>query len=354
MKIKKIRAKNFKEALALVKKEFGEDALILSSEDRKDGRCYVEVTAAIDQDIEIIDNAHSPQSCPDATPEHVIEMKSEIQSLRRHIEAMRNSGFELHLVGEKKKMFHFLKEKSIKEEYALKIIERATAIEDIESIMNEDLEAPGTADKEFDMRGLSDTNDRKIIMLIGPTGVGKTTTIAKLASMAIRQRTKVGLISFDTFKIGAAEQIRIYSRMIGIPLAIVSDRESFTQSIKRFSDRDLILVDTSGHNPKDEEYVNGLRRIYEADIPIQTQLLLSTSSDGDFLMDTYNYYKTIPINSMAFTKTDEAVRMGSIYNLSRLYRKPVQYITTGQKVPGNIEFVDNKRLTNLILRTGSA
>jgi len=71
-------------------------------------------------------------------------------------------------------------------------------------------------------------------------------------------------------------------------------------------------------------------------------------------MDTYNYYKTIPINSMAFTKTDEAVRMGAIYNVCSLYGKPVRYITTGQKVPGNIEFVDSERLTNLILRTGSA
>jgi len=354
MKIKKIRARNFKEALALVKKEFGENALILSSEDKKDGRFYVEVTAAIDEDIEIIDNSHTPQPGPVAPPEHVLEMKSEIQNLRRHIEAMRNSGFEFNLVGEKKKMFHFLKEKSIKEEYALRIIERADDIEDIESVMHEDIEKSGTADESFEKRGLSDKDDRKIIMLIGPTGVGKTTTIAKLASMAIRQRSKVGLVSFDTFKIGAAEQIRIYSRMIGIPLDIVSDRESFAQSIKRFSDRDLILVDTSGHNPKDQEYIDGLKKIYETDIPIETQLLLSTSSDGDFLMDTYNYYKSIPINSMAFTKTDEAVRMGSIYNLCTLYGKPVHFITTGQKVPGNIEFVDSKRLTNLILRTGSA
>lgn len=354
MKIKKIRARNFKEALAMVKKEFGEDALILSSEDKRDGKVYVEVTAAIDQDIEIVDDSHTAHSRSDVSPDHVIEMKSEIQNLRKHIEAMRNSGFELSLAGEKKEMFQFLREKSIKEEYALKIVERANAIEDIESLLHEDLEASSATDKSFDIRGVSDESDCRIIMLIGPTGVGKTTTIAKLASMAIRNRSKVALISFDTFKIGAAEQIRIYSRMIGIPLDIVSDRESFTQSIQRFSDRDLILVDTSGHNPKDQEYVKGLKNIYETDIPIETQLLLSASSDCDFLMNAYDYYKTVPINSMAFTKADEAVRMGSIYNLCKLYGKPVRYITTGQKVPGNIEFVDSERLTNLILSTGSA
>jgi len=354
MKIKKFRARTFKEALAVVKKELGEDALILSSEDKKDGRYYVEVTAAIDQDIEIVDGSPEPRDRAGVPQEHVFEMRNEIQNLRMHIEAMRNSGFEFNLVGEKKKMFQFLRERSIHEEYALKIIERADAIEDIESILSEDLKSSGVPDESFDLRGICDKNNRRIVMLIGPTGVGKTTTIAKLASMAIRERNKVALISFDTFKIGAAEQIRIYSRMIGIPLDIVSDRDGFSQSIKKFSDRDLILVDTSGHNPKDEEYVNGLRKMYETQMPIQTHLLLSASSDCDFQMNSCKYYSDVPINSLAFTKTDEAVKMGSIYNLCRAYGKPAHYITTGQKVPGNIEFVDSERLTNLILRTGSA
>ena len=117
---------------------------------------------------------------------------------------------------------------------------------------------------------------------------------------------------------------------------------------------DLILVDTAGQNPRDTEYINNLKGIYSIGIPVETQLLLSASSDCDFLMDTYKYYNSLPIDYMAFTKTDEAVKLGSIYNLCRLYKKPVAYITTGQRVPGCIEFVDGKKLTNLILRTGSA
>jgi flagellar biosynthesis protein FlhF len=169
----------------------------------------------------------------------------------------------------------------------------------------------------------SGPGDQKVLMLIGPTGVGKTTTVAKLASQAIREGKKVAFISLDTYKIGAAEQIRIYSRMIGIPLDIVSDTESLRKSIGRFTDRDVLLVDTTGQNPKDSDYINRLRGICETGMPMETQLLLSTSSDNGFLMETHKHYNSLPIDSMAFTKTDEAVRLGSVYNLCRLYQKPV-------------------------------
>ena len=126
------------------------------------------------------------------------------------------------------------------------------------------------------------------------------------------------------------------------------------KSVKKYNDRDVLLIDTTGQNPRDNEYIKSLKDIFRTGLPIETQLLLSTSSDNDFLMETYKHYGTLPVDYIAFTKTDEAVKLGSIYNLCRTYRKPVAYITTGQKVPGNIEFVDNKKLTNLILRTGSA
>lgn len=370
MKIKRIRAKNFREALSLVKRELGSDAVILSSEDKKGIRSYVEVTAAIDYDLEtdgsnynaipeqfndaLRDSAPKKQITTEAFPGDFMDLRKEIMSLKNHIEAMKNSGFELKIPEERKHLFSFLKEKSIKEEYALELIGRANAIEDIETAMTDDMNLSRSMKNPLlNLRDISAKENRRITMLIGPTGVGKTTTIAKLASMAIKEGKKVAMISIDTYKIGAAEQIRIYSRMIGIPLDIAASRESFKKSVRRFSDRDVILVDTTGQNPKDIEYINGLNNIYETGMPIETQLLLSASSDCDFLMDTYKYYNSLPIDYMAFTKTDEAVKLGLIYNLSCLYQKPVAYITTGQRVPGNIEFVDSKKLTNIILR-GSA
>ena len=370
MKIKTIRAKNFREALFLVKKELGPDAVILSSEDKKGMKPYVEVTAAIDYDID--DHSGKVQDTAVRTdiiqretevPRHsasetcssdLMSLQADIKNLREYIEAMKNSGFELKMPEARRNIFHFLREKSINDEFAMKLVERADAIEDIETVMSDDLNISRTVRNPFgQIRDEAAKDHRRIIMLIGPTGSGKTTTLAKLASMAIKEGKKVAMISIDTYKIGAAEQIRIYSRMIGIPLDIVANRESFRKSVGRFSDRDIILVDTTGQNPRDAEYISNLNNIYKMGMSIETQLLLSASSDCNFLMDTHKYYKSLPIDFMAFTKTDEAVKLGAIYNLCRLYQKPVAYITTGQRVPGNIEFVDSKKLTNLILRTGS-
>ena len=358
MKIKKIRAKNFREALAQVKKELGSDAVILSSEDKKGNRSYVEVTAAMDYDIETGGNMEytpKPLLPSSGASNEYIELKNELRSLKDYIEAMKDSGFELKLQGERRDIFNFLKARSINDEYALRLIKRAGNINEIETLMSDDLNiVRSSPEQQFIQSPISSDRNRRTIMLIGPTGSGKTTTIAKLASVAIRERKKVAMISIDTYKIGAAEQIRIYSRMIGIPLDIVSDREGLRKSITRFSDRDVLLIDTTGQNPRDIEYINGLKALYEMNLPIETQLLLSTSSDCEFLMDTYKYYNSLPIDYVAFTKTDEAVSLGSIYNLCSLYQKPVAYITTGQKVPGNIEFMDSRKLSNLILRTGSA
>jgi flagellar biosynthesis protein FlhF len=355
MKIKKIRARNFREALSIVKRELGADAVILSSEDKKSGRSYVEVTAAIDYDIETSNKFTSSQifSVPNDTnsSNDLLEIKNEIKNLRQCLQAMRIAGLELNLHEKSRDMFYFLKERAIKDEYALRLVERASTIDELEELMTDDLNVSKSSNNYF--TGMMKTPvQQRIVMLIGPTGVGKTTTVAKLASMAIRERKKVAMISVDTFKIGAAEQIRIYSRMIGIPLDVVANVENLRKSINRFSDRDLILIDTTGQNPKKSEYIDSLKSIYETGLPIETQLLLSTSSDCEFMMDTYKYYNSLPINCMAFTKTDEAVKLGSIYNLTCLYRKPIAYITTGQKVPGNIEFVDCKTLTNLILNQG--
>ncbi len=357
MKIKKIRAKNFSDALAQVKKELGSDAVILSSEDRKGNRPYVEVTAAMDYDIET-GAAFTPETqvAPsNSVPDEFMDLRNELRSMRDYIEAMKESGFELKLHGERKSLFDFLREKSIKDEYALSLVKRAGDVSDVESIMSDDLNiVRQSRSPQLIQSSFSSDRNRRIIMLIGPTGSGKTTTLAKLASMAIREGKKVAMISIDTYKIGAAEQIRIYSRMIGIPLDIVSDRDGFRKSISRFSDKDMLLVDTTGQNPRDTKYIDNLRAFYDMNLPLETQLLLSTSSDCEFLMDTYKYYNSLPIDYVAFTKTDEAVKLGSIYNLCSLYQKPVAYITTGQRVPGNIEFVDSRKLTNLILRTGSA
>ncbi len=385
MKIKKFKAKTFSEALKLVKREFSEDAVILSSEEKKGFRPFVEITAAVDYDSEIssqpvstdivsksgVVNEHlsfkgqqsgklsssgehhvsnaSVQQIPDPS---IHEVKSEIEKLRESIEGMKNDGYKISLPSSKKAILNFLRTRSIREDFALCLCNKVEGINEIPAHISKNIKV-----KE-------DFMNKKTVMLIGPTGVGKTTTIAKLAANAIKKGMKAAIISLDTYRIGATEQIRIYSKIMGIPLSIVSNISQLKDSLSRFeSNSDVIFIDTTGKNPKDTEYIDNIADICHAfceernhqseaqnsKLSLEIHLLMSANSNDDFMISAYNYYKKLPIDYVAFTKTDESVRLGSLYNMMLIYQKPVAYITTGQKVPEDIEFVTADRLTNLIL-----
>jgi len=279
------------------------------------------------------------------------DMKDMLESMKNsgHEMALQNSSYETTLSEDRKEMFNFLKEKSINEDLAFRLVKRGKDIEDIKMLMTKDIDK-----SSFAHGSKSQLQKQEIAMLIGPSGTGKTTTIAKLAADAIKNGKKVAMLSLDTYKIGGIEQIRIYSKMMGTPLDVVPNPGLLQKSIDKFSDKDMILIDTTGRNPSDDRYISELKDIYKTGLPIETQLLLSTSNDCKFLTEAYKYYTRLPVDSIAFTKTDEAMELGSIYNLCLTYQKPISYITTGQYAPGNIEFVNSKKLTELVLRTGNA
>lgn len=423
MKIKKFQARTFAEALVLVKKELSDDAVILSTEEKKGANPYVEVTAAIDYDIskttkeytdrgktfldlveriEVDDrvsikdrlkrvqksaapsqaetirkvrtqgettarhrnSAAEAVAAQPAAPSAPMpgdgmtmdkgsaeftrlvakmteEIKSEIENLRDTLSDMKSMGFEMALPPKKRMLLYFLRERAIREEYALLLCEKAKEIEEIPSLLLSNIQV-----KKHD-------SDMKSVMLIGPTGAGKTTTVAKLAARAIREGKKAAIINLDTYRIGAVEQVRIYARILGIPLSVVSTPKELKNSLARFAQtKDIIFIDTTGRNPRDEEYMSGLSEVCDTDVPMEVHLLMSANGDDEFLIDSYRYYRKLPVNYIAFSKVDEAVRYGSLYNLMLTYRKPVAYITTGQQVPRDIEFAGVDRLANLILKKG--
>ncbi|MBF0565285.1 MAG: flagellar biosynthesis protein FlhF [Nitrospirae bacterium] len=464
MKIKKFQARTFAEALVMVKKELSEDAIILSTEERKGDNPMVEVTAAVDYDMSTIrsprinvtvddeikrekpgrsdrqsrfpatskfslpakkgspaddrpagtssgdsifertrwgcgddrlpvnsssssggsraSNASkvSPssssraldasrasgatgalrpaqvpevektleetlsQSAPPAELKHFVkklsdDIKGEIESLRDSIEDMKNVGYEMALPPKKRTLLYFLRERSIREEYAILLCEKAKEIKELTPLLVSQIKVK--------TRG----SDLKAIMLVGPTGVGKTTTVAKLAARSIKEGKKTAIINLDTYRIGAVEQSRIYSRILGIPLSVVSNERELKQSLMRFAEtKDVIYIDTTGRSPKDEQYIESLNEICRTEVPLEVHLLMSANSDDDFLTESYRYYRRLPINYLGFTKVDEAVRYGSIYNLLLTYRKPIAYITMGQKVPDDLEFARVDNIANLILK----
>lgn len=356
MKIKRFKAKTFAEALALVKQEMGSDAVILSSEEQKGITSYVEVTAAADYDI----NKHSnlnlsqgsmlmPKNSDNAKDlsnqdeyNGFAELKREIEMLKETIEGIKNKGMETSLSGKKARLFDYLRKKAIKQDLALSLCETGGDIEDLIGIISKDVNIYG------------ELNSKKAIIVIGPTGVGKTTTIAKLSALAIKKGKKVALINLDVYRIGAIEQIRIYSKMLGVSLDIASNAEELRKGLLRHLDKDIVFIDTTGKNPKDNMYIEELRHVYKLGFPIETHLLISANSDEDFMFEAYKNYERLPIDCLSFTKVDEAVRLGSIYNLLNLCKKPAAYITVGQRVPQDIAFPNSESLARLILQRGGA
>ncbi|MBF0457068.1 MAG: flagellar biosynthesis protein FlhF [Nitrospirae bacterium] len=268
-----------------------------------------------------------------------LNISTEIEHLRETIEDMKNMGFEMSLPPKKKALLSYLRERSIRDEYAVLLCEKAKEVQDILPIIMSHIKVKKSE------------SDMKAVMVIGPTGVGKTTTVAKLAAHSIKEGKKTAIINFDTYRIGAVEQVRIYARILGIPLAVVSTPNELKTSLLRFAEtKDVIYIDTTGRNPRDNEYLDSINEICETEVPMETHLLMSANTDDDFMAEAYRYYRTVPVNYIGFTKVDEAVRYGALYNLLMMYSKPVAYVTTGQKVPDDIDFTAVEGIAGLILK----
>jgi len=191
---------------------------------------------------------------------------------------------------------------------------------------------------------------QRIMALVGPTGVGKTTTVAKLASeQLLKFRQKVGLITIDTFRIAAVEQLKVYAKIMGVPIAVVSGREDLGRAIREFSDRDMVFIDTGGRSQRDALQMSEIYQIFGSDSPIETYLTLAVTTKDTDQSEITRRFGQIPLTGVVYTKLDESTTFGSIFNHSIRFKTPVAYLTTGQKVPEDIEVATKERLVDLLL-----
>ena len=181
------------------------------------------------------------------------------------------------------------------------------------------------------------------------TGAGQTTTISKIAADLIyRQKKKVALVSLDTFRVGGIEQLQIYGDIMGIPVETAQDNSGLEECVKRHSDKDVILIDTMGRCHKDHDYSAQLSKIFEGLDEIETHLVLSAVSNEKQFMKSYKQFSPLEINRVLFTKIDEGLNFGSVVNFSLRTRLPLSYLTTGQRVPEDIEVAVQDRVIRLI------
>ena len=205
------------------------------------------------------------------------------------------------------------------------------------------------------METLPTSNTKKVIMLVGPTGVGKTTSIAKLAarySYLMEKRYKVGLVVLDTYRIGAVEQLMQYARMMKLGIETVVDPPEFSNALNSLRYCDYILIDTMGSSPYDK---NKIEKIYEClnsnttEFSVDVILVLPSSIKYEDLKATYDNFEPLDVDTMMFTKLDETRGFGNIFSLVYETKKPISYFSVGQEVPEDLVVANSDFLVECLL-----
>lgn len=194
---------------------------------------------------------------------------------------------------------------------------------------------------------------KKLMMFVGPTGVGKTTTIAKLAarySYLKEKREKVGIITLDTYRIGAVEQLFAYAKMMRLPIEDVVDPSDFNNALRSLNNCNLILIDTVGSSQYDKDKLAKLNRfIQNSDYEIDVNLVLSAGSKLEDLKDIYQNFSFLNIDTLVFTKFDETKAFGTVFSLVYDTAKPISYFSVGQEVPDDIVVANSDFLVECLL-----
>ncbi|MGL5084810.1 MAG: flagellar biosynthesis protein FlhF [Clostridium sp.] len=242
---------------------------------------------------------------------------------------------------EKDLITEFMKEIDINEKYFEDI--KSQCSEDI-NVFKEDFKALISCKLEIDSDDLLGR-----VVLVGPTGVGKTTTIAKLAGrLALIEKKSVGLITIDTYRIGAVDQLKTYAEIMNLEFKVVNTIKEMESAVESLSHCDVVLIDTTGRSSKNTMQISELRAYVQNAKPDHTALVLSGTTKNRDIDTILNGYSEINYDKIIITKLDETTVYGGIYNIINKSGKPLAFITTGQNVPDDIKTPSKEDLIRLI------
>jgi flagellar biosynthesis protein FlhF len=190
----------------------------------------------------------------------------------------------------------------------------------------------------------------RVAALVGPTGVGKTTTLAKLAAYAqLQLKQKVALITLDTYRLAAVDQLQQYAQILQVPMHVALTVEDLRSAFRFYQDRALVLIDTPGHSPKDTETLGQLRNLLDELPEVETHLVLSATTKPRDLTEIAARFEPLKPTRLIFTKLDETSTFGPILGTLARVKRPLSYLGTGQEVPEALELATSRRVADLIL-----
>lgn len=402
MKVKRYLVNDMNEAMIMIKNELGKDAIILSSRKIRPnglfglfGKSKFEVLAAIedqvqlktaeqqmqssDRDKSVIETYMKvkEQSVPAQKSAEIVQLNQDMFELKQMVnqlvnqqnsnsgaasspEMVKDAGSERMNAGKSielnmsinspmEQVKQWLMERDVEKAHADKIADilffNGEAPEDVSTSLKQVIQKllgkPYTIEKTG--------SNPKICLFVGPTGVGKTTTLAKLAAkLSLIENKKIGLITSDTYRIAAVDQLKTYSEILGIPLTVIYDADELPATLSKYSDRDYILIDTAGRSQNSREFESDVAALLEYVEDPEIFLVISLTTGYKEIRKILDAYSFLADYKLLFTKLDESSSLGNVLNARMLTNKSLSYFTIGQSVPDDIEVANPDKIISYI------
>lgn len=354
MKVRRFVAPNSRQALARVKDALGEDAIILANREVPDG---VEILACHEEDFgdglgeaELLATAATPDAATLPTqrprpsiaaplPSSMDGLMEEVRALRIALERKQEMSDVLPALGVGDlRWLESLRDIGFSRGLARHLAERVPQVQSPQEML---AWVEGALLKSI--RTLSDDEgpflSGGVFALVGPTGVGKTTTTAKLAAKIVLSRgaSQLAMISTDGYRIGAQEQLRTYARILRVPVFAARDEEDLNHALAAVSDRDTVLIDTVGMSQRDQMLAEQVAVLGRTSRPVKRLLCLNASSSLETLDEVVRAYSSSGLAGVIVTKVDEATRLGHVVDVLLRHKLSAWFLTTGQRVPEDFE-----------------
>ncbi len=370
MKIKRYVAGSVQEAKEMIRKDLGESAVVLSTRNVPRGgiwgllgRTNVEVTAALDEalseeaaiTITGPKREPSPETAGYEAPWEVLQKElAETKRMMQHLSKQLNeTNVAPKYPSVVSTLFNRLKAADLHEELIRDLLQQvmdslsASELEDEAKVWRRAEQALASLTERYIRR---EQPGSRVVCLVGPTGVGKTTTIAKLAARAVLvEHKKVALVTFDTYRIAAVDQLKTYGEILGIPIEIVFTPAELRSALDRLRGYDMVFVDTVGRSHQNAMQISELKAFMDGIGMADVHLVLSTTTRYDIMLDVVRTYMLAKPTSLLFTKLDEASAYGPLLNLSVETGLPISFLTNGQNVPDDILSPKPSDLLSLVM-----